>query len=241
MSETAIASRRTGRYFFVGIGAFCIVLVVAGFGPHVYRYLNGEIHFPPIVHVHAVIMLAWVVLYTVQAGLASRGNLRLHRRIGVSAIALAVMVWLSMGVATIGALRRFDPDKFAFIVKPLLIQLGIMAVFSIFFTSAMIARRHAQWHKRLMTLATFSLVQAALDRMSWLPHEGLPMFWHHGLRLYVLLLLPLALFDIATERRIHPATLAGSALIVAMHAVVSHYWSDEGWNQLARGFWFWLR
>jgi hypothetical protein len=145
-------------------------------------------------------MMGWVVLYTVQAGFVTHGNLKRHRQVGWAATALAAAVWISMGVATIVALERFDPDpdKFAFIVKPLLIQLGSMVVFPVFVTWAVLARRQALWHKRLMTFATFVLVQAALDRMYWLPKEGLPMFWHSGLRLYVLLMLPLFIFDIVT-------------------------------------------
>lgn len=96
------------------------------------------------------------------------------------------------------------------------------------------------WHKRLMALATMGLVQAAVDRMGWIP-EILPMFWDAGIRLYVLLLLPLIVFDVVTLKRIHPATLAGAAIILAMHGVVSYFWSHEGWNQLARAFWIWLR
>ena len=88
--------------------------------------------------------------------------------------------------------------------------------------------------------ATLVLLQSALDRMHWLPNEGLPMFWHYGLRLYILMI-PLFVFDFVTLRRIHPATLTGSCLVVAMHAVVSFYWEHEGWNQVARGFWMWLR
>lgn len=237
------ASRRSAgsRYFFVGLGAWCIVITVVGFGPHLYAYFKGELHIPPVVHVHAVLMMTWVVLYTIQASFVARGNLSRHRSVGLAATVLAAAMWISMGVATIVALQRYDPDKMPFLVKPLLIQLGIMAVFPILVTSAVLARRHADWHKRLMTLATFALIQSALDRMPWLPNEGLPMFWHAGLRLYVLCLLPLFLFDIVTLKRIHPATLIGSGLIVAMHGVVSFYWSDEGWNQLARGFWMWLR
>lgn len=232
---------RTARPWFTGLGLWCILLVIAGFGPNVYRGWRGQIYIPPIVHLHAAIMMAWVVAYTWQAHLAAHRKLARHRRVGWAATALAAAVWISMGVATVTALQRFDPDRFAFLVKPLLIQLGIMAVFPIFVAGAVLARRHADWHKRLMTLATFALVQAALDRMHWLPNEGLPMFWHYGLRAYVLLLLPLFTIDVVTLKRIHPATLLGSALIIAMHGVVTMYWSHDGWNQLARGFWMWLR
>lgn len=231
----------TSRAFFAGLGLLCLVLVAVGFGPNLYRYMTGQIYFPPIVHVHAAIMTAWVAAYTTQAGLAARGNLKRHRRVGWATTVLAAVVWVFMGVAIITAMQRLDPDRFGFIVKPILVGLGQMVLFPLFVASAVIARRQADWHMRLMTFATFTLIQGALDRMNWLPNEGLPMFWHSGLRAYVLLLLPLFIFDRVTLRRIHPATWLGSSLIVAMHGVVSFYWNHEGWNRVARGFWMWVR
>jgi hypothetical protein len=229
------------RAFFVGLGVLCIVLVIVGFGPNLYRYVTGQIYFPPIVHVHAAIMMAWVVVYTTQASLAARGNLKRHRRVGWVTTALAAAVWVSMGVAIVTAMQRLDPDRYGFIVKPILVGFGQMVVFPVFVGWAVLARRREGWHKRLMTFATFALVQAALDRMNWLPNEGLPPFWHAGLRGYVLLMLPLFIFDFVTLRRIHPATWLGSSIIVVMHGVVSFYWNHEGWNRVARGFWMWVR
>lgn len=92
-----------------------------------------------------------------------------------------------MSVATVIALQRFDPDEMAFLVKPLLIQIGSIVLFPTFVAWAVLMRRQPLWHKRLMALATMGLVQAAVDRMQWIP-EILPMFWDNGVRRYVLLL-----------------------------------------------------
>jgi hypothetical protein len=69
------AARRLGwsRYFFFGLGVLCILAAVVGFGPNLNKNFNGVIFFPPIVHVHATILMGWLLLYTVQAGLAVRG------------------------------------------------------------------------------------------------------------------------------------------------------------------------
>lgn len=242
-TQAFATSRRVGasRHFFIGIGVWCILLALVGFVPSFQAAFAGEFHIPLIVHVHGAMMMGWLVLYTAQAGLVSQGNLRRHRRMGWLATGWAGVVWISMGVATVTALQQYAPDEAPFLVKPLLIQLGTMVVFPVFFIGAVLARRRAGWHKRLMTLATFVLVQAALDRMHWLPDMGLPGFWETGVRGYVLLLLPLASFDFVTLRRIHPATLLGAGVIVAMHGVVSFYWADERWNQLARHVWIGLR
>lgn len=231
---------RSGR-FFVGVGALCILLAVMGFGPTVYRGLRGDVFIPLAAHVHGAIMTAWLAVFLFQGVLAARGDLTLHRRIGRATRWLAGAVWLSMAITTVTALQRFDPDRLPFLTQPLLIQIGLMVVFPVFVIWGLIEQRRPEWHTRLMTLATFSLVQAALDRMHWLPHEGLPMFWHNGLRAYVLLFLPLVAFDVVTRRGIHRATLAGIGITLAMHGAVSLYWADAGWNQLARSWWIWLR
>ena len=242
LSAEPTTSPRTdsSRYLFVALGTVCIAVALVGFAPHLYASLKGQLFIPKVVHVHGAIMLGWIVLYTVQAGLAAHGNLARHRTLGWASAGFATVVWISMGVAVLGSLRRFDPDEFGFIVKPLLIELGTMVVFPVFVAGAVLARAQAGWHKRLMTFATLVLIQSALDRMQWLPDEGLPMFWHYGLRLYVLMV-PLFAFDLVTLRRIHPATLVGSAVVVAMHGVVSFFWEHEGWNRLARSFWILLR
>jgi hypothetical protein len=235
--QATIESRR----FYAGLGLWCLVLALVGFVPSFYLYVTGEYFFPAIVHVHGAIMIAWVGLYTFQASLIARGNPQLHRRVGSIAVWWAFAVWLSMAVATVVALRRFDPQQMGFLVQPLLIQLGTIVVFPLLVIWAVVWRTRPEWHKRLMTLATFVCIQAAVDRYHWLPDEGLPMFWHNGLRLYLLMLLPLWAYDALSLRRIHAATLTGSAIIVAMHGIVSFYWEHEGWRQLARSFWMWVR
>lgn len=229
------------RPFFILIGALCLLVAAVGFGPNVYEGLSGAFVIPAIVHVHAAIMTAWLATYLLQAILAVRGDLARHRRLGRAAAVLAVFVWASMAVVTVTALRRFDPEEYGFLVQPLLTQLGLLTIFPIFVAWGLAARRRPEWHKRLMTLATVSLVQAALDRIHWLPDEGLPAFWHFGIRTYTLFLLPMLAYDLATRRRIHPATLAGAGITIAMHGVVSTFWDHQGWHQVARGFWMWLR
>lgn len=232
---------KSSRIFFIGSGVYCILLAVVGFGPNLYANFQGKIYFPPIVHLHGALMLAWLTLYTVQATLVARGNLALHRRMGWATVVLAAVIWLFMGATQVSALQRYDPEKFAFIMQPMLVGFGQLVAFPVFVICAVLARQQADWHKRLMTLATFVLMQGALDRMFWLPNEGLPMFWHAGLRLYVLLLLPLFVFDLVRLKRLHPATLIGSVPIVAMHGVISFYWNHPGYQRVMGGFWMWLR
>src|SRR5262245_46707533 len=115
-ASAPIDSRRDRSHrFFVGLGLFCMLLVVVGFGPSFYDYFPGQYYCPPSVHVHGAIMFSWLVLFTTQANLAARGNMRLHRRLGWIAVCVAAAVVLEMCVATVVAFQRYDPDKMGFL------------------------------------------------------------------------------------------------------------------------------
>lgn len=238
----APAATRSGssRRFFVSYGVLFIIVAVIGFGPSFWDYFQGAYYFPPIVHLHGALMLGWLLVYLNQTRLASNGDLRLHRMLGLWSITLAAAVWISMCVATVVALQRHAPaEENEFLASVLLIQIGTAVVFPLFVALGILFRADAGWHRRMMTLAALLLLQAAIDRMWWLPDEGLPMFWHHAIRLYVLMI-PLYAFDLLSLRRIHPATILGTAIIVAMHAIVSAYWNDAGWIERATAFWRWV-
>ncbi len=211
-----------------------------GFGPSLWDYFRGAYYFPPIVHLHGALMLSWLLIYVNQTRLASNGDLRLHRMLGLWSIALATAVWISMFVATIVALQRYAPaEENGFMASVLLIQTGTAVVFPLFIAAGLLLRNDASWHRRMMTLAALVLVQPAFDRMWWIPDEGLPMFWHHAIRLYALMI-PLYVFDLLSLRRIHPATILGTVVIVGLHAIVSAYWDDPGWIERAMSFWHWV-
>ncbi len=225
------------RWFFLTLAFWCAVLGLAGFGPSFVAYLQDRSTYPPIIHVHGAIMMAWLAAYATQAVFAMRSDMRMHKRIGRVAMMWAIVVWLAMGVVTLLMLRRLDPAVYQFMVQPLIVQVSIMVLFPLFVLWGYLARRDAGWHKRMLTFATFVLVQAALDRLGMLPNSPPPQFWDSALRLYILLLAPLLFFDLMTLRRPHLATIVGGSILVAAHAVVSTSLTDPRWIDVANVFW----
>lgn len=237
------AGQRTGvlRWFFLALAFWCAVLGMAGFGPSYVAYLQDRSTYPPIIHVHGAIMMAWLVAYAVQAVFAIRANVSMHKKIGRVAMVWAIVIWLAMGMVTLLMLKRLDPTVYQFMIQPLIVQFSIMIMFPFFVLWGFLARREAGWHKRMLTFATFVLVQAALDRLGMLPNSAPPQFLDSALRLYVLLLAPLVAFDILTMRRVHLATLVGGAIMVAAHAVVTNSLTDPQWVSAANALWALVR
>src|SRR5205085_8588378 len=114
---------------------------------------------PTLVHLHGLLMTAWVALFVVQVLLIGRREIRAHQRLGYSGIALAIVI---IPVAFVTALRAgkygsssTPPDipSQAFMIVPMF----DLVMFSLFFFGAVYYRRRPAEHKRrmLLTFATF--------------------------------------------------------------------------------------
>ena len=101
---------------------------------------------------------------------------------------------------------RMDPRRF------LIVPLFAVALFALFATAGIRARRDPQWHKRFMLLATIALLPPAIARWVLLLGLGPPVVF----AVAALLLVPLVVWDLRTLRRLHPVTLwAGSLLLIS--------------------------
>lgn len=222
------ATRRpgTGRYFFVTLAVSYALVAVVGFAPEVFG--SVDLAHPLLAYMHGTLMAAWLLLFIMQTRFAASGLLKWHRSLGLTAIALAALVWVSMGIVSVAQLGKFKS------YDTLLLQLLTMLQFGVFFVWGILVRQDASSHKRLLTLATVVLLQAAVDRMTWLPTFGVGVqeYWPSAIRLY-LLLIPLFVFDMVSIKRIHPITLFGTGVIVAAHTTAILLWRTPGWLNFA--------
>jgi hypothetical protein len=213
------AARNPRRRFFVVMSYLFLVLSVVGFAPSFFID-------PPVPYVaigHGVLMAAWLGVFIMQARLVAAGNVNQHRRLGTLSVALAVVIWLSMAIASFAVLDRLQPALDSYLYDVLMVQLVLMVLFTGFVTWGYLARRDSASHKRLMALSTLLLVQAALDRMSWQPVPVSVLVW--------ILLIPFWIFDLLSLRRVHRVTLIATGMIVASHVAVSRLWGWPAWHQ----------
>jgi hypothetical protein len=85
-------------------------------------------------------------------------------------------------------------------------------VFAILVSAALYFRRKLEIHKRLMTLAMIALMAAPIARLPFaFMKAGPPAFFG----LDDLFIVAMMIYDLATRKKIHPATIWGGLLIVA--------------------------
>jgi hypothetical protein len=210
----AIIRRRRERWFYLGMSIAAVITVFAGFAPTYYlRPYFKTTPLMPLLHVHGLVFTSWLVLFVTQTTLVAAHRTDIHRRLGIAGGVVAVLMIL-IGVTTAvirakqGATPLADISPLAFLVIPL----GDMFVFAILIGAGFYFRRRPDVHKRLMMLATISILAAAIARLPFaIMQAGPPAFFG----LTDLFVVACVLYDLITLRRVHRATVLAGLLIVA--------------------------
>ena len=235
--ERSKPNRRKARFFFVAMAILFPIVVFFGFFPSFQGLNDGTLEVHWLTHIHSVVMTSWILLYLTQTILAATGNLRIHRRLGLLSVVMGVLVFLVMGMVSFNIIVVNHPPQESFLFDLLLTDFYEMLCFALFFTCGMwLRKRSSSAHKRLLTLATFVLLTAAVDRIqrnNTFPSLGMeyPAFSFIYLNI---LLIPLFLYDLITLRRIHKITLIGTAIVILFQVGVSTVYGSPSWHK----FWF---
>ena len=208
-----------------------LAIVVIGFWPTYFSpVVRGTLAIPTVVHAHGVVFLGWMMLLMTQVIVAANGNVRLHRRIGRWGIAYGcVVILMGLIVGPANAVIKLNAgvwtrDQAA---GSLLVNVGDMLSFAVWFGAAIWYRTRPEIHKRLMVVATVALLFAALARWS---------FVGSGLARAGIWLSPIfigMLHDWITRRRIHPVYTIGSIalFLFAFRLLVAR---SETWLNIGR-------
>lgn len=241
------------RWIFVFMAAWFIALVLAGFIPSsltkIEMVRSGmRPPFPLVMHVHAVLMGAFLLLLLAQTWLVATGRCAYHVRLGMLSLVLvpAIVVvgfilaptmyhqmWDSLQAAPPEARERLQ-TAIARSENIKLIQIRIGILFPLFVAIALGARgRSPGLHKRMMILATAVPLPAGIDRIPWLPHTlpESPL----SPDLYVLAAVaPMFLWDVVRNRRVHCAYWIWLAIALPITMAVHALWDTPWWHAAAR-------
>jgi len=222
MATTAARKTRQSltaeRTFFLAMMAAIFLLVILGFARSFYfrgwstppaSYIDRPDWMSWTFIVHGLLFTIWLLLFAVQTVLIGSKRLPLHKRIGQSVYPLYfAIVAMGLFVGYLGARYGFHAVPFDSITFSALPWLVILA-FAVLGWAGLKERRDPQRHKRLMLLATIAVADAGIARVTFLHFTPI---WMSPT---VLMLIPLFVWDLATLRRIHRTTIAGSLIVAA--------------------------
>jgi hypothetical protein len=210
VSAAAIRTKRRTRRFYVGMAMAIAITVFAGFSRSYFlKAYYGTPELSTLLHIHGVVFTAWVLFFLAQTTLVASGHTYLHRRMGIAGAALAVLLVIVGSTTAILRVKGGSaPVPGVSGLSFLAIPLFDMALFAILVGAALYYRHRLEAHKRLMTLATITLLGAPIARF----HLGGPPTFFALADLFIVAML---VYDLVTRRKIHPATIWGGLLIVA--------------------------
>ena len=208
--------RRFENLFFSGMAVLILVTVFLGFARS--YYLAGVFKAPLpslVIHIHGAVFSSWILLLLAQTSLVAAGRVDPHRSLGLLGFGLACLVVIVGLLAATNSLARHfatgEPgvEARAFYAVPIV----DMLVFSTLIYFAFRQRFNPAAHKRLILIATITLLDAAFSR--W----PIPVAWW-DLRLaqmccYALLLLLVA-YDLWSTGRVQRATLFASPFLIVL-------------------------
>lgn len=241
------------RWIYVFTAASFVVITLAGFIPSslakIAAVQAGERPpFPLILHAHAALMGAFLLLLLAQTTLVAMGRCDVHRRLGVAAMVLApalvvaglILVpttyhagWAAAQAAPPGVREQLQQ---VVLIRDniMLLQLRIGILFPLLLLIGLRARgREAGLHKRMMILATAMTLPAGIDRIPWLPTTlpASPL----GPDLYTLLAIsPMVVWDLARNRSVHRAYWIWLAIFIPAAIAVHGLWNTDWWHATAQ-------
>ena len=248
-SRPFTAAVPAGQRFYVGMSAAFIAISVIGFAPTYWIPLfSRTLAVPPIIHVHALFFFGWTLLMLRQTWLAGSGELGGHRALGVAGVALATgMLFVGLNAAAT-SVRLADAAGFGDAGRRFaIVSVSAIVLFASLVAVALLNVRKPEVHKRLMLVATASIMQAAVGRIFLLflaPPRGAgttlgtsppPVFVTVMPGLVIDLLIVAAMIhDRRTMGRVHRVYWISGAIVLAVQVLRVPLSSTHAWAQVVQ-------
>src|SRR4029077_12545225 len=171
----ALSARLRDRRFYLFIAVLTAAIVFAGFARTF--YLNGffaKLHLPSLFILHGIVFSSWLVLLVTQSALVSARQIGIHQRLGYASIVIVVAMFTLGWIMSVQAAQRgFTPPGGPPPLSFLAFQIIGLVLFVSLATAGFLLRNRPEAHKRLMIVATVSILTPSLARVFLLFNSNL--------------------------------------------------------------------
>lgn len=173
--DANLIRRPSDRGLFLAAAIVFPLLVLIGyFKTYYFRAFFADVAplASSMVHIHGLVMTAWVIYFIAQVALVRSKNLKLHMSMGFAGIGLAAIVVVTGMMTAWDAhiTRATAPGGIhphSFFIVPVL----DMLFFVVFLSGAIYYRKRPAEHKALMLMTAINFIPAAVARIPLLPPE----------------------------------------------------------------------
>lgn len=222
-SGTDVARSYVRWHFPVGC-ALLLVLSLVAFWDNLVGDVTQPSNSNPVMMVHGLFLLAWMVVLFAQSLLPRLGRTDLHRRMGRLAFPIAggVVVSTILLFATVW-------KGWAALTPEVMANRILLPSYAICIIAAYRSRLRPEWHKRLVYCGTLLLSEPVLARTfdplvvpllpAMAPGADMPLFYAYMIVVWTGFFAALLLYDRIKLRRVHPVTIGSLGWLYAVYAL----------------------
>ncbi|MEO8679860.1 MAG: hypothetical protein ABI665_12480 [Vicinamibacterales bacterium] len=211
------------------------LIVLVGFGRT--YYVKGWFDTPPLpsalVHLHGLLMTAWVLLFVTQVRFIAAKRIRLHQRLGYAGIGLGALI-IAVGVPTALRAAKYGSASSPPGIPPLgflIVPVFDLIMFALLFAGAIYYRRRPAAHKSLMLLTAVNFLPPALARVQIAPLLAVGPLWFFGFPTAITLLC--LILDTRRSGHVNTVFLAGTGLLIGSYVLRLALMTTGAWLSLA--------
>ena len=235
INESAIRRGYERRLFLIVAILFAFVVLI-GFGPT--YYFKEFFHTPALssvlVHVHGLLMTTWVLLFAAQIWLIRSKNIKIHQKLGLAAVGLAVAIvvigfFVAVHAAKYGGATPPPPGfpRLSFLAIPMF----DLVMFVILFGAAIYYRKQPADHKRLMIMTAINFLPPALARIHLSIFDALGPLAFFGIP--AVMAVGLLVYDTRRNGKLNKVFLAGAMLLIASYPLRIAISGTDAWTSFA--------
>lgn len=225
----------TRSRFFLYLTVAFLAIAIAGFSTTLFIPLaRGTFSAPPIIKIHGALLFGWLLFLIAQTSLIQSKNVMTHRKIGWFGVFLCVAIIISGVLIGAFATRRdLAVGGESSLIGSFVNTVIEMILFGSLVGSAIFYRRTPETHKRLLVVATISILGPAWFRfrhfMPFIPNPFVTFSYIAD----SVLLIPIAR-DWITFKRVHPVYIWAGGAIFLIHAIEPLVMESGPWLRLGR-------
>ncbi|RYY23889.1 MAG: hypothetical protein EOP62_18525 [Sphingomonadales bacterium] len=213
------------RTYFPAMGLILLALTLTGFSDNLFTDVGQASNSDPKFIVHGLLCGAWIILFFVQTCLIARGNARLHRKLGIAGMVIAVGVALSTIWVFVAVWKGWAAMNMEAQANRLLLP-----SYALFVALGLRNRTRPDWHRRYLLAGTLFMLGPVLGRAfdplvvpflgGWTEPQIDAAFMPIFLGIWFALFASLFAYDAMVLRRIHPVTAGATLWFGAIWAII---------------------
>jgi hypothetical protein len=226
--------RRSDRRLFAAVALLFPIIVLVGFART--YYLKAAFDTPAVpsllVHLHGLVMTAWVLYFIAQVWLIRSKRARVHMSAGMLGIALAIVVivvgfFTAAGAAFGSASAPPGIPPLSFMIVPM----TDLLMFAGLFGAAIYYRKRPAHHKRLMLLTVLNFLPPAIARIPIAELQSFGPLFFFGVP--TVLTICLLIYDTWRNRKLDRVFLIGSIALLLSYPLRLMLMGTPAWMNFA--------